>query len=221
MIRLIYCLNSIVDRYPFAQYNSGFPRPAQAIRDLERIRGLCHSAGRASNSLNIGMRLSELSRHDATAFHLLRFRFARQICPSDPTSILAMDDTSRTFFAFAGEQPSELAAFCDDAIAVLRPLKGTGRGGSRRVPATDTRFIIEQLGLYYEWLTGNPPGATFDPESNRSTEAYTGPFIELCREVFNLFGRSMNGRQVFEVLRSVDIQHWIERREPFKRNNPL
>jgi hypothetical protein len=213
VIRLIYCLNNIADRYQFTRYSSGFPRPAQTIRQLDGLRGLCCTAGQSGDAEDLAARLEELGRRDADAFHLIRFRFARHICPSDLVAILTRGDATQRFLVFAVERPHRLAAFCHDAIAALEPLKGVGRGGRRRIPAPDTRYIIEELGHYYEWLTGEPPGATID-----QFDGFTkGTFLDLAREVLAYFGRKANERWIYELLLSIDVPDWKERRQRYPR----
>jgi hypothetical protein len=215
LIRLAYCLNNIADCHPFALYRSGVPRPAQTIRELKGLRGLAQTAEKSGNVTKLTARLEKLSQRDADAFHLTRFRFAREIHPSNPVAGLIRGDTTQKFLVFAVEQPHQLAAFCDDAIAALEPLKASGRGGKRRIPAPNTRYIIEELGHYYEWLTGRPPGATIDQHDDETT--HKGPFLGLSRKVLTYFGHQANERWIYELLLSIEVPDWKTHRRKYPR----
>jgi hypothetical protein len=163
-------------------------------------------------------RLLTLQREETDSFNLIVYQVARELRPDRPEAIVRGPATIEQLMAIAASTPERLAGICNDCAATVGRLKATGRGGSRHGADLADRLVIEALGHYFEWLTNRRPTLSFKEElAVRWRDRYHGPFFLLCRSVFAALGKTISSRQVFDLLRSIDIPRWklpAERRRP-------
>lgn len=209
VIRLIYCLNTLWDRYPLVLYDRGFPRPAQCVRELRGVAGLCRRAARTGNSGPLLGRLSALRRDKAASYNLLIYEVARELRPGRPEAMLHDAATDQRLLEIAVSEANYLAEICEARASILRPLVSMGRGGDRRQEDLADRLVVESLGHYFEWLTKGRPTVPYRGfGGDGPKDWYYGPFFLLCRTVFAALGRTVSSRQVFDLLSSIDIPRW-------------
>jgi hypothetical protein len=209
VIKLIYCLNTLWDRYPLIRYHRGFPQPAKCVRELEGLAGLCRRAARTRNVGPVLNRLSALQRNTSDSVNLITYQVARELRPDRPEAIVRDAVTDERLMAIAASAPEHLAGICDDCAAAVATFKTTGRGGYRHEAELAARFVIEALGHYFESLTKRRPTVLFkDDLKIRSRDRYYGQFFLFCRAVFAALGKTVSSRQVFDLLNSIDIPHW-------------
>jgi hypothetical protein len=168
-------------------------------------------------------RLRVLRREKSDSYTLIIFEIARELRPDRPEAMLHDAATDERLMTIAASTPTRLAEICNDRASVLAALKSTGRGGSRHGPDLADRFVVESLGHYFEWLTSRRPTVPFKGAGGAGPrDYYYGPFFLLCNAVFADLGQSVSSRQVFDLLRSIDIANWKTpeelRRPPWNSN---
>jgi hypothetical protein len=210
-IRLIYCLNGLPERLKLTRFDQGFRRPKKAIDDLEGLRSLCLDAERTGKTARAEDKLRGLcaSRDaDADFFGPVLYEFAAMLYAEENERIAAIQDgiVCARLLDCAEKNPGLIADLCKKAIGALTPrVSDPGRrGGARNYPNRQTRAVIESLGLFFEFLTGRRPAYTYQA----ATDKFAGAFIELCQIVLTYFGMEKSGKQVFRVLKTIDIERW-------------
>jgi hypothetical protein len=150
-----------------------------------------------------------LERNKVDSLNLIRYRIALELNPDRPEAIVRDKTTDERLMAIAASNPGHLAEVCDACVAIIGPLKSSGRGGFRHEAELADRFVIEALGHYFERLTGRRPTLSFkEVGAARPRDRYHGLFFQLCRTVFAALGKTVSSRQVFDLLRSIDVPNW-------------
>ena len=215
---LIYGLNGIVHNFKYYRYHNGFPRPAQAIRELEGIRSLALTASRTGNTGPLLKRIQALRDRCAESYNMLVYRMAAIVLPSHPERAVIEQATEEQVLEIVDRIPDELASMADALLILLYPETRTGRGGNRNKGALLEREVLFDIGCLFHDIAKRPPGVTFSSVKRE----FTGPFLQFAGTVFRFLDLNGDGDHLFRVYQALDVPEWDRQRKKrvFRSSGP-